>query len=81
MSGLIAFVGLVAPHIARRLVGQAHIRLLPTAALVGAALLLAADLAGRTLIAPAQLPAGLVAALIGAPAFGWLFWRNRNAEG
>ncbi|UHD46328.1 iron ABC transporter permease [Aureimonas altamirensis] len=81
VSGLIAFVGLVAPHIARRLVGHAHIRLLPTAALVGAALLLAADLAGRTLIAPAQLPAGLVAALIGAPAFGWLFWRNRNAEG
>lgn len=78
-AGPIGFVGLIAPHIARRLVGPNHARLLPVAALVGAILVVAADLFGRTIIAPAQLPAGLVTALIGAPFFAWLLWGRRHA--
>lgn len=78
-SGLIAFVGLAAPHIARRLVGHRHAALLPGAALIGALMVLAADLAARNLMPPAQLPVGLFTALLGAPFFGWLLWRRRDA--
>jgi len=77
-AGLIGFVGLVAPHMARRLVGPAHARMIPVSALIGATLVVAADLAGRTIIAPAQLPAGIVTALIGAPFFAYLLWRRRH---
>ncbi|MEO3928724.1 iron ABC transporter permease [Micromonosporaceae bacterium B7E4] len=75
--GVIGFVGLVAPHIARALVGGRHARMLPVAALVGAILVSLADTLGRTLIAPAQIPAGLVTAMVGAPYFVWLLWRSR----
>lgn len=77
-AGLIGFVGLIAPHLARRLVGPAHSRLIPAAALTGGALVMAADLLGRTVIAPAQLPAGLVTALIGAPFLSYLLWGRRH---
>jgi len=77
-AGLIGFIGLVAPHIARRIVGPAHARLIPVSALIGAILVMAADLAGRTVIAPVQLPAGIVTALIGAPFFGYLLWGRRH---
>jgi len=77
-TGLIGFVGLVSPHIARALVGHRHARLLPVSALVGGGLLMGADLVGRTVIAPAQLPAGLVTALIGAPALAYIFWKTRH---
>ena len=76
--GVIAFVGLVAPHAARALVGARHARVLPVAALLGALLVSVADTVGRTVIAPGQLPAGLLAALIGTPYFGWLLWRSRR---
>jgi len=79
VTGLIGFVGLIAPHIARTLVGHASVRMLPIAALVGAGILVAADLAGRTIAAPVQLPAGLITALVGAPFFAYLFWKSRNA--
>ncbi|MFR9727912.1 iron ABC transporter permease [Saccharopolyspora sp. MS10] len=75
--GVIAFVGLVAPHAARALVGGRHTRVLPVAALLGGVLVCAADTLGRTAIAPAQLPAGLMTALIGAPYFVWLLSRTR----
>ncbi len=75
--GVIGFVGLVAPHAARALVGGRHARVLPVAALLGAALVSVADTLGRTVIAPAQIPAGLVTALIGTPYFVWLLWRSR----
>lgn len=75
--GVIGFVGLVAPHAARALVGGRHSRVLPVAALLGAALVSVADTLGRTVIAPAQVPAGLVTAMIGAPYFVWLLWRSR----
>lgn len=77
-TGLIAFVGLVAPHLARRLVGPRHRVLLPVTALSGATLVVLADLAGRTVIAPAQLPAGLTIAMLGAPFFAFLMWERRN---
>lgn len=78
VSGLIGFVGLVAPHIARRLAGVSHARILPVAALVGACLVVAADLIGRVILAPAQLPAGIVTGLVGAPLFGYILWRRRH---
>lgn len=81
VSGLIGFVGLVAPHIARRLVGASHARILPVAALVGACLVVAADLLGRIILPPAQLPAGIVTGLVGAPYFAYLLWRRRHDHG
>ncbi|MEU0795017.1 iron ABC transporter permease [Amycolatopsis sp. NPDC005961] len=76
--GVLTFVGLVAPHAARAIVGSRHSRLLPTAALLGGILVCAADAAGRTVIAPGQLPAGLITAIIGAPYFVWLLYRHRT---
>ncbi|MDQ4085078.1 MAG: iron ABC transporter permease [Actinomycetota bacterium] len=75
--GVIGFVGLVAPHIARAFVGSSHARVLPIAALVGVVVVIVADTIGRTVIAPAQLPAGLLTALLGTPYFVWLLWRSR----
>ncbi|SDW51706.1 iron complex transport system permease protein [Amycolatopsis xylanica] len=76
--GVLTFVGLVAPHAARAIVGGRHSRLLPTAALLGALLVCVADTAGRTVLAPGQLPAGLMTAIIGAPYFVWLLYRHRS---
>ncbi|WP_081174621.1 FecCD family ABC transporter permease [Rhizobium rhizosphaerae] len=81
VSGLIGFVGLLAPHIARRLAGPAHLRILPVAALVGACLVTAADLLGRLVIAPGQVPAGIVTGLLGAPFFIYLLWGRRHGKG
>ncbi|MDX3004310.1 iron ABC transporter permease [Kribbella solani] len=75
--GVVGFVGLVTPHAARALVGGRHARILPVAALLGAVLVSLADSLGRTLLAPAQIPAGLLTALIGAPYFVYLLWRTR----
>ena len=69
MAGSIAFVGLVTPHIIRLLIGPNHRYLLPASALAGAVLLLLADTIARTIIAPAELPTGVVTAIIGAPFF------------
>ncbi|MFJ3384704.1 MULTISPECIES: iron ABC transporter permease [unclassified Curtobacterium] len=75
--GVVGFVGLVAPHLARSVVGARHGRLVPVSMLLGAALVSIADTIGRTVIAPAQVPAGLVVALIGAPYFVWLLRSSR----
>lgn len=75
--GVVGFVGLVAPHAARALVGGRHARTIPVAVLLGAGLLGLADALGRTVIAPAQLPAGLAVALVGAPYFVYLLARSR----
>ncbi len=77
-AGMIGFVGLVVPHLMRLLVGPDHRVLLPASALAGASLLLLADLAARLLLAPAELPIGIVTALIGAPFFLYLLVRERN---
>ena len=68
-GGVIGFVGLAAPHIARPLVGAAHVRLLPASGLVGAGLLIAADALARSAAAPLELPLGVVTALLGGPLF------------
>ncbi|MFF8696472.1 iron ABC transporter permease [Streptomyces sp. NPDC015144] len=75
--GVVGFVGLVAPHLARSLVGARHGRVIPVAMLLGALLVCVADALGRTLVAPAQLPAGLMISLVGAPYFIWMLRRSR----
>jgi iron complex transport system permease protein len=77
-AGGIGFVGLMAPHIARRLVGSAFGSLLPVSAFIGALLVLIADLIGRTLFSPHEVPAGVFTAAIGAPYFIYLLYKNRN---
>lgn len=75
--GVLGFLGLVAPHAARALVGGKHVRVIGVSILLGAVLLGLADAFGRTVIAPAQIPAGLAVALIGAPYFVYLLARSR----
>ena len=79
-AGLLGFVGLVAPQIARRLVGGGARRLLPGAMLLGALLLTLCDLAARVLFAPFELPVGIVLSLAGGPFFLWLLFRQRHRE-
>nr|WP_272877328.1 iron chelate uptake ABC transporter family permease subunit [Neoroseomonas eburnea] len=79
-TGLIGFVGLVVPHLVRLGFGSDHRLVLPGAALLGGALLVLADLLARSLAAPAELPVGVVTALLGAPFFLWLL-RRRAAGG
>ncbi|MGO1948981.1 MAG: FecCD family ABC transporter permease [Mycobacteriaceae bacterium] len=67
MAGSIGFVGLVVPHLARRLVGGAHRAVIPVSALLGAILLLWADIGSRTLLAPQEIPIGIITAIVGAP--------------
>ena len=80
MTGLIGFVGLVAPHIVRLMGGVDHRWLLPASALLGATLLIAADALARVIVAPAELPIGLVTSLIGGPFFLMLLMRQQFAE-
>ncbi|SEI80140.1 iron complex transport system permease protein [Azotobacter beijerinckii] len=75
-AGLVGFVGLLVPHLLRLLCGPDHRLLLPAAMLAGASLLLFADLLARLLLAPAELPLGIVTALLGAPFFLWLLRRE-----
>jgi iron complex transport system permease protein len=75
-AGTIGFVGLVVPHLVRAWWGPMHARLLPAAAIAGGVLLLLADTAARTWIAPAELPVGVITALIGVPVFVWLLARR-----
>jgi iron complex transport system permease protein len=76
VTGIIGFLGLVAPHLVRLSIGPDHRALLPGSALAGALLLGAADLGARTLAAPAELPIGLLTALLGGPFFLWLLRRQ-----
>jgi iron complex transport system permease protein len=78
LGGLIGFVGLFAPHVMRLLVGPRHGVLLPTAALCGAIFLVLADLLARTLLAPTEIPVGIVTAFVGGPIFLWLLRRERR---
>lgn len=77
-AGGIGFVGLMAPHMARRLVGSAFGALLPVSALIGGILVMVADLIGRTMFSPLEIPAGVFTASIGAPYFIYLLFKTRN---
>ena len=78
IGGTIGFVGLVIPHMVRLLLGPDHRRLLPASMLAGAVFLLLADLVGRTLLSPIELPIGVVTSLVGAVAFLVIFYRSRK---
>jgi iron complex transport system permease protein len=78
VTGIISFVGLVVPHLLRLMIGPDHRRLLPGSALLGAILLVGADLIARTLVSPAELPIGILTAITGAPFFLWLLLRDRK---
>ncbi len=75
-TGLITFVGLIVPHLLRLIVGPDHRYLFPASAVLGASLLLAADLIARTLVAPAEMPIGILTAMLGAPFFLYLLIRS-----
>ncbi|OMC37539.1 hypothetical protein A5740_04650 [Mycobacterium sp. GA-1841] len=78
VSGLIGFVGIVVPHAVRLLVGPGHRLLLPLSVLFGAAFLILADVLARSVMAPAELPIGVVTAAIGAPFFLVVLRRSRR---
>lgn len=78
VSGGIGFIGLVVPHLLRLTIGPDHRYLLPASALLGACLLLLADVVSRTVVAPAELPIGIVTAAVGAPFFLWILLRRRG---
>lgn len=78
VSGSIGFVGLVGPHLARRLIGPKHQALLPASALVGALLVVTADTLGRAVLQPSGIPAGIVVAVIGAPYFLYLMVKSKK---
>lgn len=78
VSGGIGFIGIVVPHLLRLATGPDHRHLLPNAALLGASLLVGADMIARSILAPAELPIGIVTALLGAPVFLWILLRRRG---
>ena len=78
VTGGISFIGLMAPHIAKSLVGPRHQIFMPIALLIGGWLLLLADTIGRNIVEPNGIPAGIVVALIGAPYFMYLLLRRRK---
>jgi hypothetical protein len=78
-SGIIGFVGLIVPHLTRLALGPDHRLLLPASGLFGASFLIAADLLARVVIAPSELPVGIITAFLGAPFFLYLFYLRRRA--
>ncbi|MEI6501775.1 MAG: iron ABC transporter permease, partial [Armatimonadota bacterium] len=76
VSGIIAFVGLVVPHVTRLLVGPDHRRLLPVCALSGALLMILSDIAARVILAPTELPIGIITSALGCPFFLYLLHRQ-----
>jgi iron complex transport system permease protein len=77
LGGPVLFVGIIVPHIVRRLVGSDHRLVLPASALFGASFLVVCDLVGRTIVAPVEMPVGIVTAILGGPFFLWLLFRRR----
>ncbi|MGH4027899.1 FecCD family ABC transporter permease [Actinomycetota bacterium Odt1-20B] len=81
VAGIVTFVGLLVPHLLRMAAGPGHRFLVPGSALGGAVVLVGADLAARTVAAPAELPLGVLTALFGSPFFFWLLRRTRRRQG
>ena len=77
IGGPIGFIGIIIPHLVRLLVGSDHRLVLPASALFGASFLVACDVVARTILAPVELPVGIITALIGGPFFLWLLIRKR----
>jgi iron complex transport system permease protein len=77
LSGAIGFVDLIAPHVARKIVGSPHRYVLPMSFFTGGSLLVITDLIARTVVTPSELPVGAVTAIIGAPFFAWVYFRKR----
>ena len=80
VSGAIGFVGLVVPHMVRAVIGSDHRHVLPIAFLNGASLLIVCDLVSRTIIAPTELPIGVITSFIGAPVFAYIFFKQRHVR-
>ena len=80
LSGLIGFVGIIVPHVARRLAGPGYRSVLPLSLFIGAGFLVLADTLARTVLAPAELPIGVVTALVGSPAFIWVLKGTRSVR-
>lgn len=80
-TGIIAFIGLVVPHLVRMVAGPGHRALIPCSALGGALCLVLADLVARTAVANAELPLGMLTSLVGGPFFFWLLRRTRSSQG
>ncbi len=80
VSGLIAFVGLVVPHMVRLMVSHSYRVIVPISALAGGAFLAFVDIGARTLVAPSELPVGVITAFVGAPFFAFLLWRGNGVE-
>ena len=78
VSGMIGFIGLIIPHLGRMLCGPDHRSLVPISACLGALLLTITDMISRTVLAPAELPVGIVTAMIGAPFFIYLLFKQRG---
>ncbi len=76
LAGPVSFIGIIVPHLVRLIVGASHRLVLPASALVGAAFLIACDLIARTVIAPLELPVGIVTAIVGGPVFLWLLFKR-----
>src|SRR5690606_28998084 len=81
VSGIVLFVGLVIPHLVRMVVGPGHRLLLVASTLGGALILVLADLAARTVVAPSEIPLGVLTSLIGSPVFFWQLRRTRAEQG
>lgn len=79
-TGVIGFIGLIVPHMVRILWGPDYRRLIPLSILSGATTLLIADLLARTLLAPQEIPIGIITALAGAPFFLWILWRSQRGD-
>lgn len=79
VSGLIAFVGIIVPHVVRLTVSHSYRVIVPLSALVGAAFLTLADVGARTIDAPAELPVGVITAFVGAPFFAFILWRGHRS--
>ncbi len=78
VAGMISFVGLVVPHLMRMMIGPDHRYLIPSSAIAGAILLVVADSFARVVVAPAELPTGILTALLGVPFFFWLLTKNHH---
>jgi iron complex transport system permease protein len=77
LSGVIGFVDLIAPHMARKIVGSNHRYVIPMSFILGGCLMVITDLVARTIVSPSELPVGAITALIGAPFFAWVYFKKR----